>query len=156
MFEVVQGGTRFLKRARGKRLTIFFGDGDGTARVEVHRNVDLRGARAQSPVARAPRAVLEGGGTVAGLRDEKLQVQLVAIYDGDEELRLRIDRGKADALIRHQSLITDAATRRAKFFERDVKVMKDVRIIDESRRVCVAEAHRDACGKFHKTVTSDE
>ena len=62
-----------------------------------------------------------------------------------EEFHFDVDGRETDPLFGQQPMITDPATDGEKFFERDMQVMKDVRVVNQPRWVCIAEADDDAC-----------
>jgi hypothetical protein len=126
---------------RCKSFPVFIRNGNGAARVQVHTDVDLCGACAERVVQRAPRFVFKGHGGASGFENAHQHVNFVAVDERDEKIRLRVDGGKAYPLVRHQLRVSDAAAACEKLFERNVKVMKDDRIVDQPRRVCIAKAN---------------
>ncbi len=56
-------------------------------------------------------------------------LDLVAIDERCEEFRFDVDGRETDPLFGQQPMITDPATDGEKFFERDMQVMKDVRVV---------------------------
>jgi len=112
-------------------MAVFFGDRDGVPRIQIHRNVNLCRAHAKRVIACALNTVLERHRCFAYVCNLHGHVNLVAVNERREELGLHIDGRKTDALIPHQAVIWNAATGCEEFFKRDMKIMKDARVINK-------------------------